>query len=98
MTKVAEGEQCDRLTRERVGQMHTNSGDVANVAATRLKVDLIAVQTLCHAHWLPVTLVAATSGERLRTVLRLPEIQNGATVCFLEIVGVRDSLGPVSAF
>src|SRR3954463_9301564 len=98
MTKVTEGEQCDRLTRERVGQVHANSGDVANVTATRSKVELIAVESLSPPHRLPVPLVAAAAGEGLRMVLRLPKIQNAATVRFLEIVGVRDSLGPISAF
>src|SRR4051812_2729032 len=98
MTKVTEGEQRDRLTRERVGQVHTNSGDVPNVSATRLKVNLIAVESLCHARWLAVTLVGATAGEGLCSILCLPEVQSATPVCVLEVVGVRDSLGPVAAF
>src|SRR3954452_15182739 len=97
MTQVAKGEQRNGLARERVRQMHANSGDVTNVTAARSEVSLIAVQSLRHAHRLPIISFAAAAGEGLRTILRLPEIQKAGTVRFLEIVGVRDSLCPVAA-
>ena len=47
------------------------------------------VESLCDGNWLSVLLVTAAAGERLGTILSLPEVEEASTVCFLEIVGVR---------
>jgi hypothetical protein len=65
---------------------------------TSLEIGFIAIERLLHGDGLAVIAVGTASGNRARTPLGLPKIENSAPVGIFKIIRSGDDLGPIAAF
>jgi hypothetical protein len=98
LTKIAHGQMRDILLGQALRDVRFHAGHVANVAAPRLNIVLIAIERLRDGKRLTaVGLAASRAGHGSSAFLRLPEIERGAVISVLEIVGGADRLCPIAS-